>query len=149
MTFPPSTTATIPLQFQVLEDRESSVETRVCFNLNSSETVVFENQCVEASNNNLNLKYVPLGVSTLELYLVSDGEILSDSLIRSSFQVVSMESALPRLIGPPDLHYLANPQSDSSDASIEFFISEITLSQYLLVCLEVFLLHRSVSSHSP
>jgi hypothetical protein len=135
MTFPPSTTATIPLQFQVLEDSETQI--RVCFNLNSSEDVIFKNHCVDSSNNNLNLNFIPLGIATLELYLLSDGEILSDSLIQSSFKVVSMESALPLLIGPSDLHYLANPQSDSSDASIEFFISEITLSNYLHVCLQV------------
>jgi hypothetical protein len=149
MTFPPSTSATIPLKFQVVEESELPLEThtRVCFNLNSSENVIFDNHCVDSSNNNLNMNFVPLGIATLELYLLKDGEILPNSLIQSSFKVVSMESALPLLIPPSDLHYLANPQTDSSDASIEFFISEITLSKYLHVCLEVF--PASLLVHSP
>jgi hypothetical protein len=138
MTIPPSTTAKIPIQFQILEESSlSSQLLRVCLTLRSSETAVFENECIESTKNNLNLNFVPVGPGTLELSLMLDGQMVPSSLVQSPFRVVSMESALPLLIGPSALQFLANPQTDSSDASIEFFLSDLTLKDYLLVCLEV------------
>jgi hypothetical protein len=140
MTIPPSTSATIPVQFEIIEENSFlglATDIKVCLTLRSSDEVVFADQCLEAMNNNLNLQFVPVGPGTLELYVMQEGQVITTSLIQSLFRVVTMESALPLLIGPSALQFLANPLTDASDASIEFFLSDITLKDYLLVCLEV------------
>lgn len=137
MTIPPSTTATVPLKFQVLSEEPLTQDLLVCIDLYSSGDLVFKNQCVPYTNNNLNLQFVPAGPASVSLSLKKGGQILPDSTTSLPFRIVTMESALPLLIGPPNLQFLANPNTDSSDASIEFFLSDIALTSYLVVCLEV------------
>lgn len=137
MTLPPSTSATIPLIFQILSEESLTQNLLVCMDLHSSDNVILKDQCVPHTNTNLNIQNVPVGATSITLSLKKDGQILPDSTIHSPFRIVTLESALPLLIGPSDLQFLANPSTDSSDASIEFFLSDITLSNHLLVCLEV------------
>lgn len=140
VTIPPSATVGVSVEFRIQNDEidpSLSSGSLVCMTLFTSDKVLFQNQCVPKVNNFLKLNNIEPGKYTLEMTLFLNNQPITDGQSQTQFEVVMMENALPTLKGPSDLGFLANSQTDASDATFLFSLSDSSLNKYLHVCVEV------------
>lgn len=135
MLIPPTQTTNVPLHFDLDSNKFA---THVCFTLMKSSETIFEEKCVQGTENSLMLSSLGSGEYIISVHSVGEDLNISTHSVDVVFSIREMSEVLPPIMASQSpLFFIANDATSASDVSFQLNIEDHQLKAYLDICIEV------------